>query len=137
MRERKEVQAVIFDEANGKRKFLLIKMLDLKDNRYHWRLVKGGVEKGETEEEALKREIKEEVGLENIQIISKIYNYNFIFQDVDHIISTFSVKGSMEEKPILGIDGDRPIIKCKWASKFQAMKMLYWKDEKTAIRKSC
>jgi len=77
MKVRYSVQVVIIDEKN--KRFLLIKQFDKRKKRYLWRLVKGGIEKGETEEQAVKREIQEEVGLEDTKIIDKIHNYEYIF----------------------------------------------------------
>lgn len=41
-----------------------------------WEPVKGGIERGETEEEAVRREIAEEAGLDKIKIIGKLKGYN-------------------------------------------------------------
>jgi len=78
MKLRKEVQAVIF----AKESFLLIKKYDASLDDFHWRLIKGGIEKGESEADALKREILEEVGLKSVEVIGKIYDYSFTFRDI-------------------------------------------------------
>ncbi len=50
--------AVIFIEIDGERRYLTLHY-----PAGHWDFPKGGVEKGESEQEAAKREIKEETGL--------------------------------------------------------------------------
>lgn len=80
--------------VNGDNKFLLLKRSD--DPKIwmpsKWALVGGGIEKGESPEEAVKREIKEEIGL-----------------DIDKFIKTFSIqrhKDSIEYIFACRYDGD-------------------------------
>jgi len=129
MQIRKDVQAVIFDEKT--KKVLLVKKLDLKNFSYKWRLLKGGIEKGETEKEALKREILEEVGLKNIQILDKIYSYEFTFKNVKHLVSTYLVKANSNEEIKLQTS---EVVDYAWVSKEQALKMLFWENEKEALK---
>jgi len=130
MKIRKEVQGVIFSDN----RVLLIRILDRAKDKYFWRLVKGGVEEGETEEEALRREIQEEVGLKNIKIIKKIYNYEFTFEDTKYPVSTYLVEADANEQVKLGIDGERPITDYIWVNKDRAIKLLFWPDEKEAVK---
>lgn len=134
MKIRPSVQAVIFDEDT--KKLLLIEKFDLIKKENVWRLVKGGVEEGETEQQALKREIFEEVGLKNIQILDKIYSYKYTWRNLIHIVSVYLIKASMSEKVILQTDTklETPIVDFAWVSKEQAIKMLFWKDEKEAVK---
>ena len=134
MKIRPSVQAVIFDE--NKRKFLLIKQFDKRKKRYLWRLVKGGIEKNETEEQAVKREIQEEVGLKKIEIVGKIYEYEYIFPPRKFIVFIYLVKADMEEKVVLEFTEEDKIKDFVWVSKDQAIEMLYWKDEKQSIKLS-
>ena len=129
MQIRKDVQAVIFDEKA--KKVLLVKKLDLKNFSYKWRLLKGGIEKGETEKEALKREILEEVGLKNVQILDKIYSYEFTFKNVKHLVSTYLVKANSNEEIKLQTS---EVVDYAWVSKEQALKMLFWENEKEALK---
>jgi len=68
---RRKVQAVIFDDAdNGyAKKVLILKKIGFSAKRYCWRLLKGGMNDGETETEALQREIFEEKGLKKVKIL--------------------------------------------------------------------
>lgn len=134
MKIRHDVQALLFDEIDGEKKVFLIKFYDATKKLDTWRLVKGGVEKGETDEQAMKREIMEEVTLKDVKVLNKIHNYEFDFKDTHHMVSTYLVKGNANEKPKLNWDGDREIVEFKWASPPEANKLLFWKGEKEAIK---
>lgn len=133
MKIRHDVQALIFDEINGEKKVFLIRFYDPTKQRYTWRLVKGGVEEGETDEQALKREILEEVTLKDVKVLDKVHNYEFDFRDTHHSVSTYLVKGNVNEKPKLNWDGDRKIVEFKWVSPSEANKLLFWPGEKEAV----
>jgi 8-oxo-dGTP pyrophosphatase MutT (NUDIX family) len=60
----KSAGAVVFRRENNKIKYLLIQYA-----WGHWEFPRGLIEKGETLEETAKREIKEEVGIEDIKFI--------------------------------------------------------------------
>lgn len=68
--------AVIFKKENGEAKYLLIQHPDNKDAKTgavksgHWDFPKGHIEKGETTEYAARREVAEETGISEIEIVS-------------------------------------------------------------------
>jgi len=132
MRLRKEVQAAIF---TGKR-FLLIRKYDAALNEFHWRLVKGGIKKDESETDALRREILEETGLKNLELIDKIYDYTYTFRDIKHEVAVYLVKADLSEKVNLS---EKTIVDFAWENPETAIKTLKWEDErnslKTALRK--
>lgn len=130
MRIRRDVQAVIFCESNGEEKFLLVKKLEFSARRYRWRLLKGGVKTGESEIEALKREIFEEVGLENVQVLGKVYSYQFTFKNVKHLVSSYKVKANPGERIRLQTS---EVVGYIWVPKEKAIRMLHWKNERKAL----
>jgi len=134
MKIRHDVQALLFDEIKGEKKVFLIRFYDPTKKRHTWRLVKGGVEEGETDEQAMKREIMEEVTLKDIKVLDKIHNYEFDFKGTHHMVSTYLVKGNANEKPKLNWDGDRKIVDCGWLSPDEALKLLFWGNEKQAVK---
>ncbi len=130
MRIRREVQAVIFCNSNGGEKFLLVRKQDFSARRYRWRLLKGGVKTGESEIEALKREIFEEAGLENVQVLGEVYSYQFTFKNVKHMVSSYKVKVNPRERIRLQTS---EVVGYIWVPKEKAIKMLHWKNERKAL----
>ena len=130
MRIRRTVQAVIFS-GDEEKKILLVKKLDQKKPEYHWRLLKGGVEDNETEEEALKREIEEEIGLKDVKILEKIYSYSYVFGNTKQTVSTYLV-GANPKEPIT-LD-TKEVVGCAWMTKKEALNFLYWVHEKNAVK---
>lgn len=131
-RVRQDVQAVIFDESDGERKILLVKKPIFSARRHRWRLLKGGVEPGETETEALKREILEELGLKSVQILDRVHSYEFIFKGTKHMVSSYVVKADSKETITLQ---KREVIDYVWTPRRRAIEKLFWKNEKDAVRR--
>jgi len=131
MRVRHEVQAVIFDDSEGEKKVLLLKKVDFSARRYRWRLLKGGVNSGEADVEALQREIFEESGLKKIKVLKKILDYSFVFKGVKHMVSSYLVKA--DSKTPLKLQRSE-VSGYLWVTKEQAISLLHWNDEKDAVR---
>jgi len=127
---RREVQAVIFDEADDPRKVLILKKTDYSSRRYRWRLLKGGLNSGESEAKGLQREILEETGLKNIRILDRIYTYEYNFKNTRHLVSTYLVKADSQEPVKLQ---ESEVADCIWTTKEKALQMLYWNNEKEAL----
>lgn len=132
MQIRREVQAVIYNRFGEETRVLLVKKLDLKNYSYRWRLLKGGIEDGESEVEALKREIMEEVGIRDVNVEGKVQEYDYDFDGTLHQVSTYVVK-VMTNTP-MKIQTDE-IIDAQWIPKDQVTGLLFWQPEKNAISK--
>lgn len=128
---RHEVQAAIFDEVDSEKHVLILKKKDFSAKHYRWRLLKGGVNEGETEIEALQREIFEEAGLKNLKILDRVNSYEFIFKNVRHVVSSYLVKADSKE-PIKLQKSE--VDDYLWTSKEKALKMLHWNNEKDALK---
>jgi bis(5'-nucleosidyl)-tetraphosphatase len=131
MNVRNEVQGVIFDQKDG-RLVLLVQKKDRRATTIHWRLLKGGVNEGETEVEALRREIFEETGLKNIKIMDQVHKYEFVFNDIRHTVSSFLVKADSKEPVRLQ---ESELAGYAWTQLENANRLLYWRNEKEAVRK--
>ncbi len=130
MRIRKTIQAVIFSK-DDKDKILLVKKLDQKKPEYHWRLLKGGIEEGETEEQALKREIGEEIGLRDMKILDRAYSYSYVFENTRQTVSTYLVEANTKEPITLDT---KEVVGCAWMTKKEALNLLYWVHERNAVK---
>jgi len=131
LRVRREIQAVIFDEADNVKQVLILKKIDFSARRYRWRLLKGGVNDGETETEALLREIFEETGLRNVKILGKVHTYEFVFKNVRHVVSSYLVKADSREPIKLQ---KTEVADCRWTSKENALQMMHWNNERDAVK---
>lgn len=73
MIEEKSAGAVVFNKKNGKTNFLLLHY-----PTGHWDFPKGKIEKGETIIETVNREVSEETGIQNLEIIPR-FKKNIIY----------------------------------------------------------
>lgn len=128
---RHEVQAVIFDNKNGPL-VLLVQKRERGITHFHWRLLKGGVDEGETKVDALKREILEETGLRNVEILGQVHTYEFIFKGIRHRVSSFVVKADSNEPLKLQ---ESELSDYIWTEPEHASRLLYWHNEKEALGK--
>ncbi|MBI3304754.1 NUDIX domain-containing protein [Candidatus Parcubacteria bacterium] len=62
--------AVIFRGQGGQRLYLLLQYGKRKGGGFHWDFTKGHLDKGETTEAAIRREVAEETGIVEIEFIS-------------------------------------------------------------------
>jgi ADP-ribose pyrophosphatase YjhB (NUDIX family) len=131
MKVRNEVQGIIFDKSNGGH-VLLVRKQDRKVRHFHWRLLKGGINEGETKVEALCREILEETGLKNIKILDQVHNYEFVFKGLCHRVSSFLVSADSSEPVKLQ---ESELSDYVWAESENARELLYWYNEREALRK--
>ena len=99
VKEIQNVVAIIYDGDE----FLIMKRKLL---YVAWQFVQGGIEAGESEEKALKREIWEETGLKNFEIVKKVNasnDYKFELNGVQYhkFQNYFLVKADKNEKVVL------------------------------------
>ena len=131
---RPSVQAVIYDADKGM--MLLIRKHNSVRDELVWRLVKGGVAEGETDPEAMKREIAEEVGLRDVRVLEKIHYYEFQYMDLRHLVSVYLVEADMEEDVTLQGETieESAIVDHVWLPPEEARETLYWEHEKRSVK---
>lgn len=110
---------------------MILKKSDYSAKRYRWRLLKGGVNVGETETQALEREIFEETGLKKLRIVGKVHKYQFAFKGVKHMVSSYLVKADSTEPVKLQKSEVADFV---WTTKEKALQLLYWNNEKDAVK---
>jgi len=125
-----EVEAIIFRRNDQSIEYLLLKRLPQKNG--FWQPVTGGVEEGETLEEALRREIMEETGVRNIvAVIEGLFYFEFSDPNPNQEY-VYGVEVSPSEEIVL--DG-REHSEYRWCSFQDALQLLHWKENKAALRK--
>jgi 8-oxo-dGTP pyrophosphatase MutT (NUDIX family) len=83
MPREKTVGAIIFRKENGERLYLLLQY-----RRKHWEFVKGHIDSGETDQETLRREAREEAGIEDLEIIPGFKEYTkYFFRQYEELVS--------------------------------------------------
>jgi putative (di)nucleoside polyphosphate hydrolase len=128
---RNNVAAVIFKDD----KFLLIQREDWLSG--YWKFPQGGVEEGENEEEALKRELFEEIGTDKFKIIGKSKTTNsYDWDDYSIEKAEFKWRGQFQKFYLVEFLGENKDLKLsneikfyKWAKK-NDLKLLIDHDKK-------
>lgn len=131
MEHEKSCGAVIFRVGNG------IEYLLLHYEAGHWDFVKGHVEKGESEEETVKREILEETGLSSITFLSDFreridYFYRRRGRMVSKEVIFYLVRNTGEEQ--VKISGEH--VGYEWLPFREALDRLTYKNAKETLRKA-
>ncbi|MBS3101866.1 NUDIX domain-containing protein [Candidatus Woesearchaeota archaeon] len=131
MEKEKSAGAVVFiAEKDG------IKYLLLHYEAGHWDFPKGHVEKNETAEEAAKREVKEETGIEKIEILPK-------FKEKIHYF--YKLEGALKSKEVvffLAKTGQKEVnisfehIGFAWLTYDEALERLTYKTAKDILKKA-
>jgi dATP pyrophosphohydrolase len=110
--------------------YLLLKRLPERNG--FWQPVTGGMEEGETREEALRREVMEETGVKNIvAVIEGLYYFEFSDPNLNQEY-VYGVEVSSSEEIVL--DGEEHS-EYRWCSFQEALQLLHWKENKKALRR--
>jgi len=125
-----QVEAILYKRSNKKIEYLLLKRTS--ERRGFWQPITGGLEEGETKTEALKREIKEETGINNIIRIIEDVHY-FEFSDPSPYKEyVYGVEISPTERIVLD---KKEHSEFRWCSFQEALGLMKWKENKEALKK--
>jgi len=125
-----QVEGIIFRKKGGTIEYLLLKRLPERNG--FWQPVTGGVEEGETREEALRREVMEETGVENmLAVIEGLYYFEFSDPNPNQEY-VYGVEISPSEE--ITFD-QKEHSEYRWCSFQEALQLLHWKENKEALRK--
>lgn len=114
-----------------------LKVLLIKDGYGHWTWPKGNIEAGESPEEAAIREIGEEVGLKDIELIDKITDIEYYYRLKGRLIFKTVYLYLFETKaqePIKALKSE--IEDAQWFSPETALKRVEYKDSKEVLKKA-
>lgn len=133
MQTKHGVTGIIFDEKKGKRFFLILHRVL---NWSGWEFVKGGIDKGESPEIAVLREIDEETSLENIKVISTLpEKVSWTANNTKYVYVPFILRGYMDEL----INLDQEVIEhdeYKWVRENEVESFLTHNDNKKIFREA-
>lgn len=142
-RKPRDIQAVILNNNDKEPKFLILKRLNKNTGKFEYRLVKGGLKKGEISASALKREILEETGIKSIRVLKKLkpYDYSYFYGRiyVTGTVNTFLVKAlSSDNYDMVNQEeeGGFDIESILWVDYKKAFKILTYKQEKDLVVQS-
>ena len=125
-----QVEAIIFRRNSNRIEYLLLKRLPERNG--FWQPVTGGVEEGETLTGALRREIREETGIENLIRVKEDIHY-FEFSDPNlNKEYVYGVEVSPADEVVL--DG-KEHSEYRWCGIKDALQLLSWKENKEALEK--
>jgi 8-oxo-dGTP pyrophosphatase MutT (NUDIX family) len=132
-----QIEAILFKRTDGRIQYLILKRHPPKSHPeigQFWQPITGGLEKGETKIEALKREIREETGIKNIiKIIEDVHYYEPIDLPLIEYLNrhghvckylkayVFGVEVSSDEEVVL--DG-KEHSEFKWCSFQEALRLV-------------
>jgi bis(5'-nucleosidyl)-tetraphosphatase len=129
--------AIIFRKEDGKAFFLLLHYPGgSRAKKDYWDLPKGHIEKGEDEISAVKREVREETGLSDIDFVKgfkKIISYFFKRQGKTVLkFVTFYLAGTAEKE--IKISGEHTGF--QWLSYQEAINRLTYKNAREILEKA-
>jgi len=116
--------------------YLLLKYPSLNRKRIYWGFAKGRKEEEETEKETLLREIKEETGLKNVEILDGFLEktHYFFWRDKEKTFKTviFYLVKTKEKKVKISFEHED----AKWFSFEKAIKSLSFSNYKNLLKKA-
>jgi 8-oxo-dGTP pyrophosphatase MutT (NUDIX family) len=128
---------VVFRKENGTIFYLLLHYpSSSKAKKDYWGFPKGHIEKGETLEETVKREIKEETGLEDIEFIDGFketikYFFNFQGKKTLKFVTLFLLETQEQEVKI-----SSEHIGYQWLPYEKALEFLSFEKDKDILKKA-
>lgn len=131
-----QVQGILFRKTNRGIEYLALKTTPERED--FWQPITGGVEEGETNIEALRREVWEETGVKNaFRIIEDVSCFEYpdahFIKGFDFIREyVFGVEVDPDERIV--IDG-KEHSEFKWCSFQEAMQLLRWEENRRALSK--
>lgn len=131
-RTRNQVEAIVFQKSNSS-EYLYLMLLRSPERGGFWQPVTGNVEVGESFENAVLREVDEELGINKpTQLIDTKYSYEFFDNNMDQFERIFGVEIQTGQEVVLSSEHTE----YHWATKDEAInKYLKYPGNKEGLRR--
>ena len=137
MAKEKSAGAIVFRIDKGEPLYLLLHYpSSVKAKREYWDLPKGHMEKGESEEETVRREVQEETGIQDIEIFEGFRTtIHYWFEAKGQKISktvVFYLAKTKEQRIVISTEHEG----FKWLPYEEALAQLTYKNAKEVVQKA-
>lgn len=89
-RNKQSIQEIVREPTSGgivfRRKGTDVEILLIQDAKERWTIPKGHIEEGETAQQTARREIGEEAGLKNVEVLGWLGKIHFRYRRVDKLV---------------------------------------------------
>lgn len=121
---------VVFREEAGRIEFLLIR-----DPYENWGLPKGHLENEETPEQAARREVREETGLEHLRVVAELPTIDWFFRHGRKLIHKYCHFYLMEsERGEARPQREEGISECLWLPPERALETITYENARQVLR---
>ena len=125
------IDSYVYKKSNNGFDFLILKRADTKIYEHLWQGVAGKIEKGELAWQAAIRELKEETGLDPLNIfvadhVSRFYETN---GDRINLVPVFGIEVNSKDVIL-----SREHVDFKWVDYTEAKNTLVWNGQKTGLK---
>ena len=130
----RKIQAVVIRKRDGKEALLV----HYTPPKSYWETITGNVNRNESIEEGLKRELLEEISLDDTQLIKTSYLSSFEYEKNENHYreDIFLVEASSKFIPDIGYNPDGEHNAYGWFSSEEALKLVPWQNMKDSIVKA-
>lgn len=111
-----------------------VELLLIRDPYENWGLPKGHIEGGETAEGAAVREVEEETGLAELQVVAQLPTIDWFFRDrgkLVHKFCHFFLLEALQGEPVPQLD--EGITDCQWLPLEQAVRTVSYANAREVI----
>ena len=121
--------AILFRKVEGKPVYVLL------DYKTHWDFPKGQQEKGESEEETLRREVEEETGIKDLALLDFKKKISWMFRKEGKLVSKEAVYHLAETKQ-KEVKLSFEHVGFRWCTFEEALNLMKFKNSKELLKEA-